>query len=70
MREALPDQTALLDEIIAQNSAIIGKLNGIIQSGVTIGTVERQQKLARSVNEIQLAETSLLSLYEELIGEL
>jgi len=70
MREALPDQTALLDEIIAQNSAIIGKLNGIIQSGVTIGTVERQQKLARSVNEIQLAETNLLSLYEELIGEL
>jgi len=70
MREALPDQTDLIDEAIAKNTAIIGKLNGIIQSGVTIGTKESQQKLARMVNEIQLAETDLLGFYEEIIGEL
>ena len=70
MREALPDQTALIDEVVARNDAIIGKLNGIIQSGVKIGTKESQQKLARAVNEIQLVETDLLAIYEELIGEL
>jgi hypothetical protein len=70
MREALPDQTDLIDEAVAKNTAIIGKLNGIIQSGVKIGTREGQQKLARMVNEIQLAETDLLGLYEEMVGEL
>jgi hypothetical protein len=70
MREAIPDQTDLIDETIAKNEAIIGKLNGIIQSGVRIGTRESQQKLARMVNEIQLTETDLLGLYEDIIGEL
>jgi hypothetical protein len=70
MREALPDQTDLIDEAIAKNSAIIGKLDGIIQSGVKIGTRESQQKLARMVNEIQLLETDLLGLYEDIVGEL
>jgi hypothetical protein len=70
MREALPDQTDLIDEAIAKNEAIIGKLQGIIQSGVRIGTKESQEKLARAVNAIQLDETDLLGLYGELIGEL
>jgi hypothetical protein len=70
MRQALPDQTDLIDEAIAKNAAIIGKLNGIMQSGVKIGTRESQQKLARMVNEIQLTETDLLGLYEDIIGEL
>jgi len=70
MREALPDQTALIDEAIAKNESAIGKLNGIIQSGVKIGSRESQQKLARMVNEIQLLETDLLGLYEDIIGEL
>ena len=70
MREALPDQVDLIDEAIAKNEAIIGKLNGIVQSGVKIGTKESQQKLARAVNDIQLAETDLLGLYEDIIGEL
>lgn len=70
MREALPDQTALIDEAIAKNTAIIGKLNGIVQSGVRIGTKESQQKLARMVNEIKLGETDLLGLYENIVGEL
>jgi hypothetical protein len=70
MREALPDQTDLIDEAMAKNTAIIGKLNGIVQSGVKIGTKESQQKLARMVIEIQLLETDLLGLYEDIIGEL
>jgi hypothetical protein len=70
MREALPDQTDLIDEAMAKNTAIIGKLNGIVQSGVKIGTKESQQKLARMVNDIQLLETDLLGLYEDIIGEL
>lgn len=70
MREALPDQTELIGEVVAENSAIIGKLNGIIQSGVRIGTRESQQKLARAVNEVQLTETELLGFYESIIGEL
>ena len=70
MREALPDQTGLIAEVVAENSAIIGKLTGIIQSGVRIGTKESQQKLARAVNEVQLTETELLGLYESIIGEL
>ena len=41
-----------------------------MQSGVKIGTRESQQKLARMVNEIQMTETGLLGLYEDIIGEL
>ena len=70
MREALPGQTEMVDNIIADNETIIGKLNGIIQSGIKTGTRERQQKLARVVNEIQLIEAGLLGRYEGLIGEL
>jgi hypothetical protein len=70
MREALPDQTDLIDQAMAKNTAIIGKLNGIIQSGVRIGTKESQQKLARAVNEIQLDEANLLGLYEQLVSDL
>jgi len=70
MREAMPDQEALIDDIVAKNTTIISKLNGIIQSGIRPGTLERQQKLARAVNEIQLIETDLVGSYEDLIGEL
>jgi hypothetical protein len=70
MREALPDQVEVVDDIVDDNATIIGKLNGIIQSGVRPGTRESQEKLARAVNEIQLIEADLLGLYEDLIGEL
>ncbi len=70
MREALPDQADLIDEALARNEAIIGKLQGIIQSGVRIGTRESQEKLARAVNAIQLDETDLLDIYDGLVGEL
>ena len=70
MRDALPGQAEIVDDIISGNETIIGKLNGIIQSGIRTGTQERQQKLARVVNEIQLIEAGLLGRYEDLIGEL
>ncbi len=70
MREANPGQAEMVDGIIDDNATIIGKLSGIIQSGIQTGTLERQQKLAKSVNEIQIIETDLLGRYEELIGEL
>ncbi|MBN2464736.1 hypothetical protein JXD38_03815 [candidate division WOR-3 bacterium] len=70
MREALPDQIDLLDRVIAENEATIGKLQGIVQSGIRVGTKQSQEKLARTVNAIQLDETNLLGLYDELIGEL
>jgi hypothetical protein len=70
MREALPDQADLIDEIRADNDRILAKLAGIVASGVTVGTPESQEKLARVIAEIQLIEVDLLGLYEELIGEL
>lgn len=70
MREALPDQTELIDAIISKNQAIIGKLEGVIQSGIQVGTLERQQKLARAVNDVELIEVDLLGQYQNLIGQL
>ncbi len=70
MREALPDQAELLEQVIAQNSTVIAKLTGIVQSGIVPGTMQSQQKLARAVNEVQLIEAELIRAYEGLIGEL
>jgi hypothetical protein len=70
MRVALPDQANLIDEIIADNTAIIGKLDGIIQSGAKVGTLPGQQKLAMAVGEIEQIEADLLTVYEDLIGDL
>ena len=70
MRIALPDQTSLIDEIIADNNAIIGKLDGIVQSSVRLGKLEDQHKLAMAIGEIELIESDLLQVYEDLIGAL
>jgi hypothetical protein len=70
MKMALPDDTELIDEIITDNEVIISKLQGIVQSGVKVGAVENQQKLARTIAEIQIIESDLLAVYEDLIGEL
>jgi hypothetical protein len=70
VREALPEQVDLIDEVVALHRTIVGKLSGVIQSGVMPGTRERQEKLARAINDIQVIESDLLVLYEELIGDL
>ncbi len=70
MRDALPDESDLLVEATNANLSIISKLDGIELSGVKVGTVASQQKLARVVADIQLIESELLLIYEELIGGL
>lgn len=70
MREALPELAALLDEAIADNTAIIAKIDGIVRSGVRPGTTSDQEKLTVVFQEIQLIETDLLAVYEDLLAEL
>ena len=70
VRDALPDQVDLIDQIRSDNGVILARLDGIINSRMPVGTVENQNKLARAVGEIQVVETDLLQLYEELLGEL
>ncbi|MEO0080514.1 MAG: PDZ domain-containing protein [candidate division WOR-3 bacterium] len=70
MKEALPDHTEIIDEIIGENRAIIGKLEALAFSKLPFGNLESQRKLALTVNEIQLLENELFGFYEELLGEL
>lgn len=70
VRQALPEQADLIDQVRSDNGVILARLDGIINSRTPVGTVENQQKLARAVGEIQVVETDLLQLYEDLLGEL
>jgi len=70
MKEALPDQAEMIEEIIGENRVIIGKLEGMAASRLQLGNLENQRKLGLTINEIQLLENELLGFYEELLGEL
>jgi len=70
MRDALPDEADVIDEIRGLNTTILAKLDGVVHSGITVGTIENQRKLARSVAEMQQDEMQLQALYQELLGEL
>ena len=70
MKEALPDQADLFDEIIAANRAIVSKLEGIAASRLLPSDRESGRKLAVMMNGIQMIENDLLGMYEELLGEL
>jgi hypothetical protein len=70
MRLAVPDQAALIDDITGSNTTIIGKLEGLIRSGVRVGRVEDQQKIARLFGDVQAIESELVGRYEELLGAL
>lgn len=70
VRDALPEQADFIDQIRSDNGVILARLDGIINSRTPVGTVENQRKLARAVGEIQIIETDLLQLYEELLSEL
>ncbi|MFO7675043.1 MAG: hypothetical protein R6X12_01810 [bacterium] len=67
MREAAPDQAALIDEIVGDLQAQVGKLEGIARSGARIGRLEDQRRIARVIAEIQVIENDLLGLYEQLL---
>ncbi|MBN2538099.1 hypothetical protein JXB37_07485 [candidate division WOR-3 bacterium] len=70
MRLALPDQAPVIDDLIAGNSAIIGKLEGLARSGTKLGRLADQQKIARLFGDVQLIEAEQVGRYEELIGAL
>ncbi len=69
MKLASPEQAGLLDETIADNQAIIGKLEGIARSSVRLGRLEDQRKLALILSKVQLIENDLIGLYEALLVE-
>ncbi|MGQ9678391.1 MAG: hypothetical protein ACUVUD_03825 [bacterium] len=70
IKVALPEKSSLIDEVMARNRSIIGKLEGIAATHLPFNSLENQQKLARVMVEIQSIENDLLGLYEEIIGEL
>lgn len=70
IKVALPEKASLLDEAMARNRAILGKLEGIAATRIPLNSLANQQKLARVMVEIQSIENDLFGLYEEIIGEL
>lgn len=70
VRDALPEQADLIDQIRSDDAVILARLDGIINSGTPVGTIDSQRRLARAVGEVQAIETDLLQLYEELLGEI
>jgi hypothetical protein len=70
MKQALPEQAGLLDEVMGRNRVIIARLEGIVARRLSLNSWENQQKVARVLVEIEEIENELLGFYEELIGEL
>ncbi len=70
MKEALPEEADLFEEIIGRNRAIIGRLEGVAAAGVSFSSLEDQKKAAKVIYEIQQIENDILGIYEEIIGEL
>jgi hypothetical protein len=70
MREAIPDQAELIDEIVGDNRAIVGKLEGISRSGTRVGNTDDQRKIQRVLLEVQIIENDLIGLYENLLASL
>ncbi len=70
VREVLPEQADIIDDMISSQRAIVGKLEGLIRSGVRVGTVEDQRKVGMVIAAIELTESDLLGLYESLLAEL
>ncbi|MCX7731639.1 MAG: PDZ domain-containing protein [candidate division WOR-3 bacterium] len=70
MKQVLPEQADLIEEVLGRNRAIIGKLEGVMAANLRLDSPANQQKAARVIAEIQEIENDLLGLYEELIGDL
>ncbi len=70
VREAVPDQQAVLDEILGDQQAALAKLEGIMRSRIGLKTLDNQRKIARTLGEVQIIENDLLGLYEELLAAL
>jgi len=70
MTQAVPGRAGPLSDAIADNRAILGKLEGIVRSGVQVGDLESQRKLAMVFNEIELIENDLVGTYESILSGL
>jgi len=70
MREVVPEEAVLVDEIVGDLRAQIGKLDGILRSNTRIGLLEDQRRIAMALAEVQVIENDLLGLYEQLLGRL
>jgi hypothetical protein len=70
MEQAVPDRAEPLGDAIGDNRAILSKLEGIVRSGITVGDLESQRKLARVFNEIELIENDLVGTYEKILSGL
>lgn len=70
MKEALPEQAALFDEVIGRNRAIIARLEGISGSRLKLNSLTNQAKIAAVLTFIAEIENDLLGFYEEIIAEL
>ena len=68
MREVVPEEAALIDEIVGDLRAQVGKLEGIGRSGARIGVLEDQRRIAMALAEVQVIENDLLGLYEQLLS--
>lgn len=70
MKQAVPDRAGPLGDAIADNQAVLAKLEGIVRSGVQVGDLESQRKLAKVFGEIELIENDLVGTYEEILSGL
>lgn len=70
MKEALPEQAALFDEVIGRNRAVIARLEGITDSRLKLNSLTNQEKIATVLTFIAAIENDLLGFYEEIITEL
>ncbi|UCG43409.1 MAG: PDZ domain-containing protein [candidate division WOR-3 bacterium] len=68
MSQAVPSRANLLSDAIADNRAILGKLEGIVRSGVQVGDLESRRKLALVFSEIELIENDLVGNYEQILS--
>lgn len=70
MKQACPEYSDGIMDIVDANRVIISRLEGIVRSGAQLGEIEDQRKLARVIIDIELVENDLIGLYEELLAGL
>lgn len=70
IKNAFPEKSALFDEVVGRQRAILGRLEGCAATHLPLNSKENQEKLIRVLIEIQELENDLLGIYEEIIGEM
>ena len=70
MKDALPEQAELFDEVMGRNRAIIARLKGIASRILDLNSRTNREKVARVLIFIAETENELLGIYEDIIAEL